>query len=119
VDITRRFSSLRQSLQDFHQPLHGLIRRLKEFLQPPKDAHQPSVGFHQSLLGFIQPFIGFHQSPREAWQWLKDANQPSFTSFLPKTVNSPSPHPSPIRWERVAEGRVRVFHFNHQLSTNR
>jgi hypothetical protein len=35
VDITRRFSSLRQSLQDFHQPLHGLIRRLKEFLRPP------------------------------------------------------------------------------------
>jgi len=23
----------RQTLQDFHQPLHGLIRRLKEFLQ--------------------------------------------------------------------------------------
>jgi hypothetical protein len=33
--IAQRFSSLHQSLQDFHQPLHGLIQRLKEFLQPP------------------------------------------------------------------------------------
>jgi hypothetical protein len=31
--VPQRFSSLQQSLQDFHQPLHGLIRRLKEFLQ--------------------------------------------------------------------------------------
>jgi Rad3-related DNA helicase len=99
--ITRRFSSLRQSLQDFHQPLHGLIRRLKEFLQPPKDANQPLVGFHQSLHGFIQPLRGFiqrlkefiqslkeaNQSLLDAWQSLKDANQPSFTPFLPKTAN--------------------------------
>jgi len=28
----QRFFSLHQSLQDFHQPLHGLIRRLKKFL---------------------------------------------------------------------------------------
>jgi hypothetical protein len=32
--IPQRFFSLHQSLQDFHQPLHGLIRGLKEFLQP-------------------------------------------------------------------------------------
>jgi hypothetical protein len=33
--VAQRFSSLHQSLQDFHQPLHGHIQRLKEFLQPP------------------------------------------------------------------------------------
>ena len=32
-DTVQRFYTLHQSLQDFHQPLHGLIRRLKEFLQ--------------------------------------------------------------------------------------
>jgi hypothetical protein len=32
-DIAQRFSKFRQTLQDFHQPLHGLIRRLKKFLQ--------------------------------------------------------------------------------------
>jgi len=33
-DFAQRFFKSRQTLQDFHQPLHGLIRRLKEFLQP-------------------------------------------------------------------------------------
>jgi hypothetical protein len=32
-DTAQRFSKSRQTLQDFHQPLHGLIRRLKKFLQ--------------------------------------------------------------------------------------
>jgi len=57
-----------------------------EFMQSPKDANQSLRGFIQPLLGFIQRFIGFHQSLPDAWQWLKDANQPSFTSFLPKNL---------------------------------
>jgi hypothetical protein len=100
-ELTQRFSSLHQLSPEFFQPLHGLIRRLKEFLQSSKDAKQSLRGFHQPLLGFIQRFFGFHQSLREANQSLSDANQPSFTPFLPKTT---------------------VFHhfsnFNHQLSTN-
>ena len=32
-DFAQRFFKTRQILQDFHQPLHGLIRRLKKFLQ--------------------------------------------------------------------------------------
>jgi len=78
-------------LQDFHQPLHGLIRWLKEFLQPPKDANQSLRGFHQPFTGFIQRLLGFHQSLREAnqslpdvWQWLKDAifaKKPHFSLF--------------------------------------
>jgi hypothetical protein len=39
-DTAQRFSKSHQSLQDFHQPLHGLIRRLKEFLQPPKHVNR-------------------------------------------------------------------------------
>jgi len=35
--IAQRFFKSRQTLQDFHQPLHGLIRRLKEFLQSLPD----------------------------------------------------------------------------------
>jgi hypothetical protein len=92
-DIAQRFSSLPQSLPEFHQRLHGLIRRLMEFIQSPKDANQSLRGFHQPLLGFIQQFFALHQSLREAnqslpdvYQSLKDANQPSFTPFLPKTT---------------------------------
>jgi len=100
-DIAQRFSSLHQPSPEFIQSLLGLIRRLKEFLQSPKDAKQSLRGFHQPLLGFIQRFFGLHQSLREAKQSLPDAHQPSFTPFLPK---------------------IPVFpHFpalNHQLSTN-
>jgi hypothetical protein len=39
-DTAQRFFTLHQSLQDFHQPLHGLIRRLKEFLQADQRAGQ-------------------------------------------------------------------------------
>jgi hypothetical protein len=40
----QRFSRFHQSLQDFHQPLHGLIRRLREFLQPLKEANRSLLG---------------------------------------------------------------------------
>jgi hypothetical protein len=42
--VARRFFSLHQSLQDFHQPLHGLIRRLKDFLQLLKPPSAPANG---------------------------------------------------------------------------
>jgi hypothetical protein len=83
--VAQRFFRFHQSLQDFHQPLHGLIRRLKEFLQPLKEATRSLHGFIQPLRGFIQRFFGFHQSLRDVWQRLKDANQPSFTLFWSKT----------------------------------
>ena len=81
-DTAQRFSSLHQSSAESHQPLRGLIRRLKEFIQSPKDASQSLRGFHQPLLGFIQRFFGFRQSLREANQSLSGAHQPSFTLFL-------------------------------------
>jgi hypothetical protein len=37
-------------MQDFHQPLHGLIRRLKEFLQPLKDAKPTSTSANGAML---------------------------------------------------------------------
>jgi hypothetical protein len=37
---------------------------------------------------------------------------------LPLQRREPSPRPSPIRWERVAEGRVREFFITHSSLAN-
>jgi hypothetical protein len=103
-----------QRLREFHQPFPGFLQRLKEITQPLKEFIQPLRGFTQRWLGLIQSLCEANQSLRDVWQPLSDANQPSFTPFLPKIAIFPSPRTFSIGFpfsasdgEKMSEERMR------------